>query len=130
LLRHRQVAIGRSSNNSGVALVVVATPTTIAKAYDAMPRFCKSKTHFPTLSRKVLSKTLPTQASATPPNEKVFLFLILQLFWAYCSIFRVLKQGQNLVVLLGSIKLDAPCSQNMISLNIFLEEETKGYAKV
>jgi hypothetical protein len=70
LLRHRQVAIGRSSNTSGVALVDVATPTTIAKAYDAMPRFCKSKTHFPTLSRKVLSKTLPTQASATPPNKK------------------------------------------------------------
>jgi hypothetical protein len=46
-----------------------------------------------------LSKALPTQAPATPPNDKkVLLFLLLQLFWAYCNTFRVLKQGQNLVV--------------------------------
>ena len=70
LLRHGQVAIARSSNTYGVALVAVATPTTVAKAYVATPKCCKSKTQFATLSRKALSKALPTQAPATPPNEK------------------------------------------------------------
>ena len=47
----------------------------------------------------MLSKALPTQAPATPPNEKkVLLFLILQLFWAHFNTFEALKQGQNLVV--------------------------------
>jgi hypothetical protein len=36
----------------------------------ATSRCCKSKTHFATLSRKTLSKALPTQAPATPPNDK------------------------------------------------------------
>jgi len=98
LLQHGQVAITRSSNSWGVALVV-ATPTTVAKAYVATPKCCKSKTQFATLSRKALSKALPTQAPAMPPNEKkVLLFLILQLFWAYCNTFWALKQDQNLVV--------------------------------
>ena len=35
-----------------------------------MPRCYKSKTHFATLSRKALSKALPTQAYPTPPNKK------------------------------------------------------------
>jgi hypothetical protein len=35
-----------------------------------MPRCCKSKTYFATLSRKALSKALPTQVPATPPNER------------------------------------------------------------
>ena len=81
LLRHGQVAIARSSNAYGAALVTVATPTTIAKAYVATPRCCKSKTHFATISRKVLSKALPTQAPATPHNEKKCCY-----FW-YCNYF-------------------------------------------
>jgi hypothetical protein len=57
------------------------------------------KTHFATLPKKALSKALPTQAPATPPNEKkVLLFLLLQLFQAYCNTFQALKHGQNLVV--------------------------------
>jgi hypothetical protein len=70
LLRHEQVAIGRSSNTQGIALFVVATLTTIAKTYVATPRHCKSKMHFTILSRKALSKALPTQELATPRNVK------------------------------------------------------------
>jgi hypothetical protein len=90
LLRHGQLAITRSSNAYDVALVVVATPTTVAKSYVATSRCCKSKTHFATL-HKVLSKALSMQALATPPNEKKLLFLLLQLFKAYCNTFRALK---------------------------------------
>ena len=65
----------------------------------ATPRCCKSKTHFATLSRKALSKALPRQEPATPPNKKeVLLFLILQLFRAYCNTFWALKHDQNLIL--------------------------------
>ena len=49
--------------------------------------------------QKSVVQSFTTQAPATPPNEKkVLLFLILQLFLAYCNTFRALKHGQNLVV--------------------------------
>ena len=100
LQRRRLVAIPRSSNTQGIALVVLATPTAVAKTYVATLRCCKYKMHFATLPRKVLSKALPTQALATPHNEKqMLLFMLLQLFWAYCNTFHALKQAQKLVVI-------------------------------
>jgi len=48
--------------------------------------------HFAMLSREALYKPLPTQALTMPPNEqKVLLFLLLQLFLAYCYAFQALK---------------------------------------
>jgi hypothetical protein len=62
--------------------------------------------HFATLPRKVLSKALPTQALATPRNEKqMLLFMLLQLFWAYCNTFHALKQAQKLVVAIVRTKV-------------------------
>jgi hypothetical protein len=43
-------------------------------------------------------KLYPRKRLQRLPMKKVLLFLLLQLFWAYCNTFRALKQGQNLVV--------------------------------
>jgi hypothetical protein len=44
-------------------------------------------------------KLYPRKRLQRLPTKKMLLFLLLQLFWAYCNTFRALKQGQNLVVL-------------------------------
>jgi hypothetical protein len=43
-------------------------------------------------AEKALSQAISTQAPATPPNEKVLLFLLLQRFCTYGNTFRVLEQ--------------------------------------
>ena len=81
LQQHGQVAIARSSNTQGVALVIVATPTTVAKTFVATPRRCKFKMHLATRPKKNAVQSF-THASACNASQqkKVLLFTLLQLF--------------------------------------------------